>query len=308
MAYIYDLADTWADGATTFTAIKMNVTDSASAAASNLMDLQVGGVSRFSVNKIGQITVPGGTGYTTFSLAMGSARFSAIGTNLYAHTGASFSLARFKLDATDLSLGLHGASYFGFAAADPATSLPDVRLFRDAANTLGQRNGVNAQTFNLYNTYTDASNYERGFMKWNSNVLEIGAEAAGTGTARDIRLTRRAFFSQNAEFEGVVYNKRIGVICVWGQFGGDNNYIGTESSHNFSFRTANVNRLTFDTIGSMRLQTALTVATLPGTPTVGMMARVTDADAPAVGSTVVGGGAAAALCWYNGTNWTVIGV
>lgn len=54
-------------------------------------------------------------------------------------------------------------------------------------NTLDQRNSTNAQTFNLYNTYTDASNYERGFFKWNSNVLEIGAEAAGTGTARTMR-------------------------------------------------------------------------------------------------------------------------
>lgn len=42
--------------------------------------------------------------------------------------------------------------------------------------------------------------------------------------------------------------------------------------------------------------------------TVGQIARVTDASAPAVGSTVTGGGAAAALCWYNGSNWTVIGV
>ncbi len=54
--------------------------------------------------------------------------------------------------------------------------------------------------------------------------------------------------------------------------------------------------------------TAHTVATLPGAPTVGMIARVTDATSPTVGSTVTGGGAAAALVWYNGTNWTVIGV
>ena len=50
-----------------------------------------------------------------------------------------------------------------------------------------------------------------------------------------------------------------------------------------------------------------TVATLP-TPTVGMIARVTDANSPSIGSTVTGSGAAAALVWYNGSNWTVIGV
>lgn len=67
----------------------------------------------------------------------------------------------------------------------------DTFLTRDgASNTLAQRNSTNAQTFNLYNTYTDASNYERGFLKWNSNVLEIGAEALGTGTQRTVRLVK----------------------------------------------------------------------------------------------------------------------
>ncbi|NCX24043.1 MAG: hypothetical protein EBX17_12845, partial [Betaproteobacteria bacterium] len=50
-AYLYDLTDTWNAGATTFTAIKMNVTDTDSAAGSLLMDLQVGGSSKFSVSK-----------------------------------------------------------------------------------------------------------------------------------------------------------------------------------------------------------------------------------------------------------------
>lgn len=55
MANIYDMADTWNAGATTFAAIKMNVTDTASAAASLLMDLQVGGTSKFRVFKNGKI-------------------------------------------------------------------------------------------------------------------------------------------------------------------------------------------------------------------------------------------------------------
>lgn len=107
MANIYDMSDTWNAGATTFTAIKMDVTDSASASGSLLMDLQVGGTSRFSVGK---------------------------------GAGAIF-----------------------------------------GSNLLELLNTTNAQTFNLYNTYTDASNYERGFMKWNSDVLEIGTEGLGTG-------------------------------------------------------------------------------------------------------------------------------
>ena len=90
--------------------------------------------------------------------------------------------------------------------------------------------------------------------------------------------------------------------------------IGTEkgsgggTARTVEVHTDSIARLALDTTGSVRVVTALTVATLPGTPAVGMVARVTDATAPAVGVTVTGGGAAAALCWYNGANWSVIGV
>ena len=56
--------------------------------------------------------------------------------------------------------------------------------------------------------------------------------------------------------------------------------------------------------------TAYQVSTLPSTPEVGMIARVTDGDSGLTfGNTVVntGAGATPYLCWYNGTNWTVIG-
>jgi hypothetical protein len=138
----------------------------------------------------------------------------------------------------------------------------DLTITRDAANTLAQRNGTNAQTFRVYNTYTSSTNYELGKLEWSSNVFRIGTEkGSGGGTARTVEV-----------------------------------------------HTDSVSRLALDTTGSVRVVTGLTVATLPGTPTVGMIARVTDATAPAVGSTVTGGGAANALCWYNGTNWTVLGV
>lgn len=60
MAFIYDLTDTWNAGGTTFSAIKMNVTDTASAAASKLVTLQVGGSERFSVDKAGNVLIGNG--------------------------------------------------------------------------------------------------------------------------------------------------------------------------------------------------------------------------------------------------------
>lgn len=59
MAFIYDLTDTWNAGGTTFSAIKMNVTDTASAAASKLVQCQVGGTDKFTVRKDGFTDING---------------------------------------------------------------------------------------------------------------------------------------------------------------------------------------------------------------------------------------------------------
>ena len=68
------LSDTWNNVLTTVTARKFNVTDTATAAASLLDDLQVGGVSKWSVRKDGAATAAGfikstsdtaGIGYAT---------------------------------------------------------------------------------------------------------------------------------------------------------------------------------------------------------------------------------------------------
>ena len=78
-----------------------------------------------------------------------------------------------------------GTGAFNFVRSGATTG---VSLFIDNNHILAQRNGTNAQTFNIYNTYTDGSNYERGFLKWDTNLLKIGTEALGTGTDRDVQL------------------------------------------------------------------------------------------------------------------------
>lgn len=64
-APILDAAQTWNAGGTTFTAVKLNVTNTASAAGSLLMDLQVGGTSAFKVDKTGAVTVASTTASTS---------------------------------------------------------------------------------------------------------------------------------------------------------------------------------------------------------------------------------------------------
>lgn len=49
-------------------------------------------------------------------------------------------------------------------------------------------NNLSATSIHTYNTFTDASNYERAKFAWSSNVLQIGTEKLGTGVARTLAL------------------------------------------------------------------------------------------------------------------------
>lgn len=197
---IFDMLDTWNNVATTFTSVKMNVTDTASAAGSLLMDLQVGGASKFNVQKDGRTFFTDG--------AAGSPSIANITTP---SSGLYFPAAG------NMGVTLSGSERVRFAAGQGiriverigwASSLSvgsDVNLERDAAATLALRNGVNAQTFNLYNTYTSATNYERLSVGWASNVCTIKAEAQ-TGTVRplQIKYTPQTVATLPAAVEGAV--------------------------------------------------------------------------------------------------------
>ena len=61
---LLNFAQTWNNAGVAFTGWKLNITDSASAAGSLLMDLRVGGASKFSVAKDGTPALPAG-GFTT---------------------------------------------------------------------------------------------------------------------------------------------------------------------------------------------------------------------------------------------------
>jgi hypothetical protein len=149
---ISEMVQTWNNAGTTFTAIKMNVTDTASAAASRLLSLQVGGADRLYVNKTGALVSVDGIEATNY------------------------------LTSND-KIHIRGANpRLILGAAD------DLIVIWDAANILAQRNGVNAQAFRLYNTFTDAANYERLGFNWAANVLTILNENAGTGVLRNLIL------------------------------------------------------------------------------------------------------------------------
>lgn len=91
-----DLTATWNAGATTFSLIKANVTNTASAAASKLIDLQVGGVSQFSVTRAGVTALTGSlaiggalTGATAISVAGAITSTAVSGALLTNNTGGT---------------------------------------------------------------------------------------------------------------------------------------------------------------------------------------------------------------------------
>jgi hypothetical protein len=202
-APVINLSQSWNNAAVTFTGIKLNVTDTASASASNLLDLQVGGVSQFKLNKEAALTCPNDFIFTrgaTTSFRAGTTRFSTV---------------------SELGLSNNNASS------------PDAFIARDAANTLAQRNGTNAQTYRLYNTYTDASNYERTSITRDSSGLVIDAQKAGTGAdptnLLDVKLDGTSYFSTSssgfATISGPNSVNSTGLILKEGFNGVSNTYI-----------------------------------------------------------------------------------
>jgi hypothetical protein len=154
-APVLDLAQTWNNAAVTFTGLRFNVTNTASAATSDLVDIQIGGTT--------QLRLRGS------QLFVGPFTNSGIYSPAPAYIGSTAGL----LCATQLSIGNN----------------LDTILIRDGASgVLAQRNGAVAQTFNIYNTFTSATNHERGFLRWSSNVFQIGTEAAGTGSNRNLEI------------------------------------------------------------------------------------------------------------------------
>ena len=178
------MTQTWNSGATTFTAFKVNVTDTASASASLLMDLQVASSSMFAVTKAGTVTMSGNltttTGYVAasdvyanrvlFGVATADVMLKRVATSVLGvyqgdgTTGGTIRAAQFLLGANlgcwDVNTGnlqLHrDSNAIGWSDGDasPGNTGWSLALYKDAAGILAQRNGTNAQELRIYGTTT----------------------------------------------------------------------------------------------------------------------------------------------------------
>jgi hypothetical protein len=267
---ISTLAATWNNGATTFTGIGMDVTDTASASASLLLDLKLGGASRFQVRKDGNTVGPnlgnvGISGYASYlTTAVADAGFY----------GSSNSAGLFL-----------GASY-------------DAVLRRDAADTLALRRSTNAQTLRVYNTYTDSSNYERIQLGWGGNRFNLVSDAGGTGTAtRTLGIGTAgagtiSFFTSNAD--------------RWQINGANGHFLAFSDAVN-DIGASGANRPRNLYMGSWLRMAVTTVGSLPAAATAGAGALmfVSDALTPVFGSAVAAGGAVTVPVYSTGSAWNV---
>lgn len=174
MAFIYDLSDTWNAGATTFTAIKMNVTDTASAAGSKLIDLQVGGTTRFDVDKNGQVEISAGTALLPSLSTLGDTNtgmwFPAADTIAWSTAGSE----RTRIDSSGRFLiGSDTAILSAFQGAG----------FTPSFQSHGATGG--AASYGLFNWATGASSpYTITFNKSISGIVGTrGALTGGTSLA-----------------------------------------------------------------------------------------------------------------------------
>ena len=169
-----DWAFVWdTDGAISKKVSRNNLLNSGTLTTSTslLLDLQVGGVSKFCVRKDGSPT-PGTqfigyrlNGYANYAVAQ-VAGFTGInnpasGVVVFPDALFATGAGQVLLNGAGVSVGSGSAYAFkSTPGADAGTA--DTILLRDgAANTLALRNGAAAQTFNVYGTYTSGTSYER---------------------------------------------------------------------------------------------------------------------------------------------------
>ena len=124
----------------------MNVTVTVSKSDSLLMDLQVGGTSKFRVGKDG---------------------------GFIANSNSSRVLGNIQLDGVVTCFSYYTINSGGGTQAT---------WLADAQHISAHRNGVNAQSDRLYRSYTDGSNFSRLTHGWNTSTALVMAEGAGTGS------------------------------------------------------------------------------------------------------------------------------
>lgn len=168
---ILDLSTTFNNAAVTFTGLRYVVTTTAYANGSNYAYIGDSVTSNFEwfLQRVGPSDI---------AMVL-KGQNPAINLRAGAET-----TSRTSLQMAGLYMVSSGNVVWSNSSTNMATGR-DLILARDAAGTLAQRDGINAQTFNIYNTFTSSTNHERLALRWNSGVATIETQkGSGGGTAQ----------------------------------------------------------------------------------------------------------------------------
>lgn len=159
---ILDLAQTWNNGAVTFTAAKISITNSASASNSIIWDLSVGATSVFSVMKSGVFGLnSAGSGNfagvgTTESSGVLRTGFKTFGDRLDFYTNGS---SKFSI-LNGVGLGIANFTALQFSSGGDGTSAFDTGILRNGAGVLEINSGTGGtfRDLKLRQLYPDFTN------------------------------------------------------------------------------------------------------------------------------------------------------
>jgi hypothetical protein len=251
-------------GRVPFSAAEINITNTASAGnsgttpTSRFLDINLGGTTIFSVRRTSAVNT------TCFSTS-----FTA---------GSALSALRVEINSSGISLG-SATPITWRNNADATLGATSVQLLRDGADdVLALQRTTNAQTFNIYNTFTSTTNHERGFLKWSSNVFQIGTEkGSGGGTARNLEFqtdgVTRLTFTSTGQIQ-----TRQGLVFQY--------YSATSSSHSANLQATGDGVLRLTNNGNTdfnRLQFGGTTSSFPALKRSGATLQVRLADDSAFG-------------------------
>jgi hypothetical protein len=170
---ILDLSQTWNAPGVTFTGLKQNVTDTNSATASLLMDLQVGGTSKFSVSKAGAIT--SASTFTPTGVILGPSGTCTAGAIPYSFSG-------------DTDTGVYGSSanVLGLCAGGTGIVLIDASGNASFGLSTGggtKINGAAAYEFNTRTKFLSPADGQATFTN-NAGTAGIGFDVGTDGTLK----------------------------------------------------------------------------------------------------------------------------
>lgn len=339
---ISSLTDTWNSSGTAFTAIGMNVTDTGHAAASRLLDLQVGGSSKLSVQPNGDINgAVLSTDTANFNVAIGkgtgnigivSGQFN---TSLGAQAGNALTTGGGNaFVGVNAGLVVTTGSNNTFVGAYNGTAAPGTSVTTGSNNTIiGPAAGSSTMSKNTIIATGDGV-----ISLWSDNDVR-GSLGVGS-LAGNFATTTGQYNTCFGNASGYTLSSGSGntLLGTWAGFnlttGSNNTFIGATSafgsSAGTSVTTGSNNTIIGAAVGSAAMANQViladgasnivvqydqlnktfatpttTVGALPTAGTIGRRAFVTDANASTFFTVAAGSGSNKVPVFDDGTNWRI---